>query len=89
MKEESQKIETVDENGNKVCFEVLDIITVDDKEYAVLLPEDNENEEESELLIMRLKHDGEDYQFEEIEDDDEFDKVAAYIEEIEDEIEDV
>lgn len=87
MTEKNQKIETVDENGNKVCFEVLDIITVDDKEYAVLLPEDNENDEESELLIMRLKQEGEEYLFEAIEDDDEFDKVAAYIEELEDEIE--
>ena len=44
-----QIIETVDENGNKVSFELLDIVTVDDVEYALLLPsetteEDDENE---------------------------------------------
>ena len=37
---------------------------------------------------MRLKKDGEEYTFETIEDDEEFDKVAQYIEEIEEEIED-
>lgn len=86
---EEQFIETFDEDGNKVTFELLDIVTVDDIEYALLLPKDFETEdEESEVLVMRLKKDGEEYTFETIEDDEEFDKVAQYIEEIEDEIED-
>ncbi|MBQ4122905.1 DUF1292 domain-containing protein [bacterium] len=80
----NEKLETFDENGNKVVFEVLDIISVDDVEYAVLLPENSD--EETELLVMRLKQDGDEYELEEIEDDDEFNKVAAYIEELEDEI---
>ena len=84
-----QIIETVDENGNKVSFELLDIVTVDDVEYALLLPsEPSEEDDENEVLVMRLKKDGEDFSFEAIEDDEEFDKVAQYIEEIEDEIED-
>lgn len=82
-----EKIETVDEYGNKVSFEVLDIVTVDDVEYAVLLPEEaDRDDEENEVLIMRLKQDGNEYSFETIEDDDEFNKVASYIEELEDEI---
>ena len=84
-----QIIETVDENGNKVSFELLDIVTVDDIEYALLLPtEPSEEEDENEVLVMRLKKDGDDFSFEAIEDDEEFDKVAQYIEEVEDEIED-
>ena len=84
-----QIIETVDENGNKVSFELLDIVTVDDVEYALLIPvEKSEDEEENEVLVMRLKKDGEDFSFEAIEDDEEFDKVAQYIEEVEDEIDD-
>lgn len=86
---EEQIIETFDEDGNKVTFELLDIVTVDDIEYALLLPKDAEVEdEENEVLVMRLKKDGEEYTFETIEDDEEFDKVAQYIEEIEEEIED-
>ncbi len=80
-----QLIETVDENGNKVTFELLDIVSVDDIEYALLLPREQENEED-EVLVMRLKKQGEDYSFEAIEDDEEFNKVAQYIEELEDEI---
>lgn len=84
-----QIIETIDENGEKVSFELLDIVTVDDVEYALLLPTDvSEEEDENEVLVMRLKKDGEEFSFEAIEDDDEFEKVAQYIEEVEDEIED-
>ena len=84
-----QIIETLDEQGNKVSFELLDIVTVDDVEYALLIPvEKSEDEEENEVLVMRLKKDGEDFSFEAIEDDEEFEKVAEYIEELEDEIDD-
>ena len=84
-----QIIETVDENGNKVSFELLDIVTVDDVEYALLLPsEPADDDDENEVLVMRLKKDGEEFTFEAIEDDEEFDKVAQYIEEVEDEIDD-
>lgn len=83
-----QIIETIDENGEKVSFELLDIVTVDDVEYALLLPTDADEEDDNEVLVMRLKKDGEEFSFETIEDDDEFEKVAQYIEEVEDEIED-
>ena len=84
-KKEDKFIETYDEAGNKVTFELIDIVTVDDIEFALLLPEDST--EEDEIIVLRLKKDGEDYSFESIEDDDEFDRVAQYIEEIEDETE--
>ena len=88
MKNENEElIETVDEEGNKVTFELLDVVTVDDVEYALLLPKDVKDED-GEILVMRLKKDGEEFSFEAIEDDDEFNKVAEYIEELEDEIED-
>jgi spore maturation protein A len=40
------------------------------------------------LIFPNLKKDGEEYSFEAIDDDEEFNKVAEYIEELEDEIED-
>ena len=80
-------IETFDEEGNKVSFELLDIVSVDDIEYALLLPVDyEEDSEENEVLVMRLKKEGEDFSFAAIEDDDEFNKIAQYIEELEDEL---
>ena len=88
MAENENFIETVDEDGNKVSFELLDIVIVDDVEYALLLPTEKDEDAEDEIIVMRLKKDGEDYSFEAIEDDDEFNKVAEYIEELEDEIDD-
>ena len=38
MADEDQIIETVDENGNVVKFELFDIVEVDEQEYALLLP---------------------------------------------------
>lgn len=84
--EEKQIIETIDEDGNVINFELFDIVEVDDQEYALLLPADEEEDsEDSELVLMRLTKDGEDYLFETIEDEDEFNKVEEYIKTMEDE----
>lgn len=84
--EENQLIETVDENGNVITFELYDIVEVDEQEYALLLPsEDEDDSEEAELVIMKLTKDGEDYLFETIDDEAEFEKVASYVESLEDE----
>ncbi len=84
-KENDQLIETVDENGNVITFELFDIVEVDEQEYALLLPTDAEAGEEDEIVLMRLTKDGEDYIFETIDDDAEFEKVASYVESLEDE----
>ncbi len=83
--EEQQIIETVDEAGNIIKFELYDIVEVDEIEYALLLPIDAQAGEEDELVLMRLTKDGEDYLFETIDDDAEFEKVAAYVESLDDE----
>lgn len=87
--EEKQLIETIDEDGNVVNFELFDIIEFEKKEYALLLPADS-NDDNDEVVLMRLSKDGEDYLFEAIEDDEEFNKVSEYIEnlELEEDIED-
>jgi len=77
--EEKQLIETVDEEGNIVNFELFDIIEFEEQEYALLLPAESENDDD-EVVLMRLTKDGEEYLFEAIEDDAEFDKVSDYIE---------
>jgi len=77
--EEKQLIETVDEEGNVVTFELFDILEFEEKEYALLLPAESENDDD-EVVLMRLTKDGEDYLFEAIDDDEEFDRVSDYIE---------
>lgn len=82
-KEEKQIIETIDENGEVVNFELFDIVDVEGKEYALLLPA-NSDEDNDEVILMRLTKEGEDYLFEAIEDDEEFERVSEYIENLAD-----
>lgn len=78
-------IKTIGENGEEVELKLLDIVNVNDVDYALLLPldADIDNEEECEIVLMRLKQDDSDYIFETIEDEDEFELVSQAI--IEDE----
>ena len=82
-----QIIETLDEDGNVVRFELVDIVEVDEIEYGLLLPidENGEPEEEEEVVLMRLKKEGDEFVFEAIEEDEEFEKVVTYIQTLEDE----
>lgn len=89
---QTKVISTKDENGEEHSFELLDVIEVDGKEYGLLVHlgeeeecgcscEDEECEcDEQEVVIMRLTGKGEDYTFEAIDDDEEFNKVVEYIE---------
>ncbi len=76
MENEITEIKTVDENGEEITLYVHDIVIYDDQEYAILT---KSNSPEEEAVLMRLKTEGEDYVFEEIEDDDEFDLVSQAI----------
>ena len=87
-KDKDQLTETVDENGNIITFELFDIVEVDEREYALLLPTDAQEGDEDELVLMRLTKDGEDYLFETIDDDDEFNRVAEYVENLAEEDDD-
>lgn len=80
-------IETVDEDGNAVKFELYDIVEVDEQEYALLLPMEDD-EDSDEVVLMRITKDGDEYMFETIDDDEEFEKVANYVESMQDEDED-
>lgn len=81
VKEEKQLVETVDSEGKVVNFELFDIVEFEEKEYALLLPQEDDASEE--VVLMRLLKEGEDYIFEAIEDDEEFEKVSEYIENLE------
>lgn len=85
---EDNIIETIDEDGEVIKFELFDVIEFEEKEYALLLPvgvEVDEESDESEMVLMRLVKDGEDYSFETIDDEEEFERVSDYLESIEDE----
>jgi uncharacterized protein YrzB (UPF0473 family) len=78
--EENNIIETVDENGNVIKFELFDIVEFEGKDYALLLPSEEEEDDEVDMVLMRLTKDGDEYSFETIDDEDEFERVSEYIE---------
>jgi len=87
---ESNIIQTKDENGELQSFELVDVFQVNDKDYAALLRVNEDgsplDEEEEELILMRLIEEEDSYTFEEIEDDEEFEAVVdAFENEIDDE----
>ena len=50
-----------DEEGNELQFEFLDLVELDDEEYVVLLPVTEEGEEEEgEVVILKLEDTDED-----------------------------
>ena len=83
---EEQLIETIDEEGNVINFELIDIIEMDGQEYGLLLPkeENDDSDEEKEVVLMRLTKEGDEYVFEMIEDDEEFNRVVEYIDTLDD-----
>ena len=62
-----------DEDGNDSEFEWLDTIELDDKQYIVVIPTDDEEAEE--VVILRIEVDGEEENFITIDDEDELNKV--------------
>lgn len=60
--EESEYLfDLFDDEGNKETFEHLDTVQVDGKDYVICIPyvEEEEEDEISEVLILRMEPDGE------------------------------
>ena len=71
----------VDEEGKSHDFQVVDVIEVEGKEYALLLPAESDDPEQEEVLVLRIEED----RFEMIEDEAEFQKVVKVLEELNEE----
>ena len=83
MTEEVNIVEIVDEEGNPTKCEVYDVVEYEGKNYALLLPLDEENNEDTELIVLEYVEEGEECYFQNIEDEAEFDKVCEYIQSLE------
>ena len=44
-----------DENGKEVQFEFLDLVELDNEEYVVLLPTEDSEEAEGEVVILKVE----------------------------------
>ncbi len=83
MTNEPQIIKTIGEQGEEIFMKLLEIVTVNDKDYALLsLVEDGNmpsDDVEDEIIIMKMNKTDDDCTFEIIEDDEEFNMVASAI----------
>lgn len=68
---------TFEDENKEVACDVLGIFEVDEVEYIALAPQDEED-----VLIYRYKENGDDIQLDEIESDEEYEKVAAQFDEL-------
>lgn len=70
-----------DEQGEDVKFEILDVIAMDSKEYLVVLPVDEQNEDEEGVLILEIKEENGEEVYDTVVDDEEAEKVFKKFEE--------
>ena len=67
---------TDEETGEEKDFDLLARAEIDDNLYFALAPADDEECEE--YVILKVREDGDDIILESVDDDDEFDKVEEY-----------
>ena len=84
--DEDMTVELELEDGTVVTCDIVTILTVEDKDYIILLPQNEENTEEGdEVWIYRYSENPDDPNEEPvldyIDDDDEYDRVAEAFEE--------
>ncbi|MBP3831009.1 MAG: DUF1292 domain-containing protein [Clostridia bacterium] len=60
MEELDNIITLNNENGEEVNFEFLDLVELDNEQYVVLLPVSEEENEEGEVVILKLEDTDED-----------------------------
>ena len=83
--EEQQYVEVLWEDGTVVKCEIYDVIDFEEKTYALLFPlECEEDSEDEELIVMEYVEEGEEGYFQNIEDEDEFNRVCEYIQSMDD-----
>ena len=84
---EQQYVDVLWEDGTVVKCEIYDVIDFEDKVYALLLPlNEDENDDDSEVVVMEYVEEGEDDgYFQNIEDEAEFNRVCEYIQSLDDE----
>jgi uncharacterized protein YrzB (UPF0473 family) len=85
--EEQNFVELCDEEGVVTKCEVYDVIDFEEKTYALFLPIEEDSEEEPELILLEYIEEGEEGFFQNIDDEEEFERVSEYYESLVDEVE--
>lgn len=80
--EESNIVSLTGDEGNEIKCEVFDIIEFENKTYALLIPQDEieeADEPQEKLIVLEYVEEGDDCYFQNIEDDEEFDRVCEFV----------
>ena len=78
LTEEFETIMLTDENGDEAEFVIIDTLENEGESYILVVETAYIDDEDAEyMLLKKVEEEGEDVSYELIEDDDEFDKVAA------------
>ena len=80
--EESHIVSLTGDEGNEIKCEVFDIIEFENKTYALLIPQDEieeADEPQAKLIVLEYVEEGDDCYFQNIEDDEEFDRVCEFV----------
>ena len=80
---ESNLVEIQDEDGNVTKCEIYDIVEFEEKNYALLLPLEDESEEDPELIVLEYIEEDDEGYFQSIDDEKEFERVCEYIQTLE------
>ncbi len=84
MEERNEVLTLVDEEGKEHLFSIVDLIVVEEKEYAILLPFEKAEETDGtadEAVIFRVLQDEQGQMLMVVEDDQEWENVATAWEE--------
>jgi uncharacterized protein YrzB (UPF0473 family) len=85
---ESEIFTLTDEDGNEIEFEVIGQHEMNGQRYVALLPVEDETEEDEngniewEYVILKLAKDGDEDILVTVDDDDEFDDIADYFDDL-------
>ena len=80
---EAEVIVLEDEDGNEIEFEIVDVFEMKERKYAVLIPCDEDEDSEEEIAVfLRIGFDKDGEDILEDLDDDEFEEVAKFYEEM-------
>ncbi len=86
LTEEFETIMLTDENGDEAEFVIIDTLENEGESYILVVETAYIDDEDAEyMLLKKVEEEGEDVSYELIEDDDEFDKIAALFAEKSDE----
>ena len=85
LEQEQNFVEILGDDGTVIKCEIYDVIDFEEKTYALLVPIDEEDNDDAEVIVMEYIEKDDEGFFQNIDDEKEFNKICAYIQSLSDE----